>query len=177
MTDAADIVSIFNDLFIESHHTCLVGDAAEPLYEPASETRPARIIFKEDFVASALHELAHWCIAGHDRRKQVDYGYWYEADRAGEAQSRFEQAEVIPQGMEWVLSVAAGVPFRVSVDNLVQPHASSCQFRRRVQIAALDRVRGGLPQRALTLAAALSDLPDGNPDYLDEKYYKDMPPL
>lgn len=177
MTGVDDIISVFSRLFSASHHTVLVGGANEPLYEPAKDAEPARIIFKEDFVASALHELAHWCIAGAERRKQVDYGYWYVPDRSGEAQSRFEEAEATPQAMEWVLSVAAGVPFRVSVDNVGAPLASSCHFRHQVRSAVMDRLECGLGLRARRLADELATLPQGAPDYLDEKYYTELPAI
>ncbi len=53
------------------------------------------------FYASALHEIAHWCIAGENRCQQVDYGYWYEPNgRSEERQFEFEKVEVKPQALE-----------------------------------------------------------------------------
>ncbi len=79
MTDpaAARIVRTFNDTFLASHHTAMRGGAAEPLYLPAVGATPAQIVFTYDYPASALHEAAHWCLAGEQRRTQRDYGYWY----------------------------------------------------------------------------------------------------
>ena len=53
------------------------------------------------------------------RRKQVDYGYWYEPDGRDHVQQQaFEQVEVKPQALEWLMALACGVPFEVSCDNL-----------------------------------------------------------
>ena len=61
--------------------------AAEPYYEPGA---PSVIYFREDFDRSALHEVAHWCVAGPLRRGLPDYGYWYAPDgRNAEQQSAF----------------------------------------------------------------------------------------
>src|SRR5690606_39383874 len=50
-------------------------------YLPASEPDGlARVVFAHGFFASALHEIAHWCIAGDYRRTLHDYGYWYCPD-------------------------------------------------------------------------------------------------
>ena len=129
----------------------LRGGAPEPLYEPANRSTPATIYFREDFVASALHEIAHWCIAGRTRREQVDYGYWYEPDgRSPADQARFSLVEARPQALEWCFSQAAGVPFRVSLDNLHTTtdadHALS--FAIQVQQEARRWQARALPRRA-----------------------------
>jgi len=62
---AEQICETFNRCFVQSH-TKLVGGASEPLYEPGKQE--ARVYFREDYASSALHEIAHWCIAGADRR-------------------------------------------------------------------------------------------------------------
>ena len=98
----------------------LVGGASEPLYLPSGKHRQnAEIHFREDFPSSALHELAHWCLAGKKRREREDYGYWYDAIRDASQQQNFEAVEVMPQSIEWILSVAAGLEFRVSSDNFL----------------------------------------------------------
>ena len=64
------LVQIFDRLFGNDYQTCLAGGADEPLYE----TVPAcisTIHFRNDFVSSALHEVAHWCIAGDNRRPRT----------------------------------------------------------------------------------------------------------
>lgn len=60
-----------------------------------------------------MHELAHWCIAGPERRLLADYGYWYEPDgRTEQIQAEFEKVEVKPQAVEWILSASCGFPFK-----------------------------------------------------------------
>ena len=59
----------------------LVGGFEEPLYLPATDDCVAEIRFRSDYPSSALHEVAHWCLAGERRRALEDFGYWYEADR------------------------------------------------------------------------------------------------
>ena len=79
------LIAAFDDCFLETFNTRLVGGAEEPLYLPSTKTLPARIFFRSDYVSSALHEISHWCIAGEKRRDQEDYGYWYETDTRDEA--------------------------------------------------------------------------------------------
>ncbi len=113
-----DLIKIFSDSFSESEYTALVGGASEPFYQPWEGGEQAQIHFRKDYFSSALHEVAHWCIAGDERRKLPDYGYWYIEDGRDEAQQRsFFQVEVKPQSLEWMFSVACGLPFTVSVDN------------------------------------------------------------
>ena len=51
-------------------------------------------------------------IAGPEQRLLDDFGYWYVPDRRTlEQQKQFEQVEVKPQAIEWVLSNAAGYLF------------------------------------------------------------------
>lgn len=121
MHHSKDIIELFNQCFAKTHNTRLLGGAEEPLYQPASEHQSFHEIrFTRDYFASALHEIAHWLIAGASRRLQVDYGYWYQPDgRSPLEQRAFEQVEVKPQALEWILATAAGFPFRVSQDNLL----------------------------------------------------------
>ena len=115
-----DLIQLFIDTFNESEDVLLLAGAEEPLYLPAKDGKPAEIHFRDDYYSSALHEIAHWCIAGTERRKQVDYGYWYVADgRDEKEQEAFFKAEVKPQALEWLFSLACDYPFSVSVDNVV----------------------------------------------------------
>ena len=66
---AARVEQVFNDCFAHSCNTRLCGGADEPLYQPAAT--PAgfhALYYRGDYFASALHEVAHWCIAGAQRR-------------------------------------------------------------------------------------------------------------
>tara|TARA_R110002072_G_scaffold1598_6_gene13595 strand:- start:8434 stop:8994 length:561 start_codon:yes stop_codon:yes gene_type:complete len=158
---AENIVLLFNQTFLASHHTQLVGGADEPLYE-IDKQGLARIHFCHDYISSALHEIAHWCIAGAYRRTLNDYGYWYEGTRDICQQQKFEKVEVQPQALEWIFSEALGIPFRVSVDNLELTDHDSTAFRLAVSQAAQDRIWRGLRGRAKRFARALQCKAEGH---------------
>jgi elongation factor P hydroxylase len=154
------IVRVFDGQFLRTHNTQLIGGAAEPFYEPGTAQTPARIYFREDYAASALHEVAHWCIAGSQRRRQPDYGYWYDADgRSAAAQALFMQVEARPQALEWCFAQASGIRFRLSLDNLNAPPDAQAReaFARRVREAARRTAAGGISGRAGQFFRALSE--------------------
>lgn len=132
--DCEDVIRLFNQSIGVAYRTRLVGGGIEPEYIPAGNSAPYhQIIFTHDYFASALHELAHWCVAGEQRRLQHDYGYWYAPDgRTPEQQQAFEQVEVKPQALEWMFSRACGVPFRVSADNLDAGLGASLEFKQAI---------------------------------------------
>ncbi len=152
------IQACFERLFAETERTRLMGGADEPLYLPAErEDGYHTIFFTRDYTASALHELAHWCLAGAARRQRVDYGYWYAPDgRSAEQQSEFERVEVKPQAIEWHLTMACQRRFRLSADNLEGGCEPSPAFVAAVVAQARSYARDGLPPRAARLRAALS---------------------
>ncbi len=154
-----DLIEIFNRLFLESEQTRLVKGEDEPIYLPASETgNEHQIIFAHGFYASALHEIAHWCVAGKERRMLVDYGYWYEPDGRTEEQQRlFERVEIVPQAIEKCFCLAAGFRFRVSVDNLNGSPGNTCTFEKNVNRQAEAYLLEGLPNRAQSFFEALAD--------------------
>jgi elongation factor P hydroxylase len=155
--DSDAIETVFNHTFSESHGTVLVGGADEPLYQPGRAAAQATVFYTRNYAASALHEVAHWCVAGPNRRQQEDYGYWYAPDgRTSEQQRQFEQVEVKPQALEWIFSRAAGLGFRVSADNLSQELAASHGFKQAIALQARNYVTQGLPQRAGEFARALA---------------------
>ncbi len=158
--DAASLIALFNATFAESERTVLVGGGAEPEYVPATDVAPARIVFREDFPSSALHEIAHWCIAGAARRQLHDFGYWYQPDgRNPEQQAVFEQVEVKPQAVEWALSLAAGIRFNFSADNLAagpNGNDASSSFKQAVWQQCAQYFEHGLPSRAQQLFSALA---------------------
>lgn len=153
----ARLEMLFQHLFFRPWHTLLEGGGDEPLYRPVdSKCRYHRIIYRADYPASALHEVAHWCIAGRQRRQQLDYGYWYAPDGRTAAQQRtFEQVEVKPQALEWLFATAAGQPFRLSADNL-DGEGPSPAFAKAVRRQARCWCRGGLPPRGQQFIAALA---------------------
>lgn len=152
-----DLIHIFNECFSKIYNTQLVKGDDEPIYLPADENRPYHaIFFARGFFASALHECAHWLIAGEKRRLLVDFGYWYEPDgRSSEQQQRFQSVEIKPQAIEWILSVAAGYPFRVSIDNLNGEASDVTQFEEAVYEQVKSYCKEGLSSRVDTLRKAL----------------------
>lgn len=154
---ADDIVQVFNQIFHPEYGTELKGGAAEPFYQVLPDGSTI-IHFREDFTASALHEVAHWCRAGKKRRLLDDYGYWYEGARDALAQSRFEAVEVQPQALEWIFSMVLQISFRVSADNLQLIGYDSLPFRKNVRDAAEKFLSTGLPHRAEKFAVALNTL-------------------
>lgn len=146
---AERISSAFNRAFHERWNTVMSGGGDEPLYLPAIDGGPARIVFTRDYASSALHEAAHWCIAGSARRERVDYGYEYQAPPRSSAQARrFFRLETRCQALELLFSRAADQAFTVSVDDLDASPAAIRRFERAVREAA-ERLRfAGLPPRA-----------------------------
>jgi elongation factor P hydroxylase len=156
--DYRDLVSIFEQLFKDKYRTFLVEGASEPEYIPASTAvTEHRILFTQDYFASALHEVAHWCVAGEERRLLPDYGYWYAPDgRSSSQQAEFEQAEVKPQALEWLFSRACGIIFRVSADNLDTDLGASEGFKQAIVVQVHHYCQNGVNKRALAFIDALS---------------------
>ena len=76
-----DLISIFNATFFLEYNTRLELGEDEPIYLPADDVNAYITgLFCSWIYASALHEIAHWCVAGPERRLQEDFGYWYEPD-------------------------------------------------------------------------------------------------
>ena len=159
---APDLERIFRECFFAEYATVLVGGSPEPLYVPSSDVlrEPHRVVYREDCFASALHEVAHWCLAGADRRKLEDYGYWYRPDgRDPREQEEFERAEAKPQALEWIFSEACGFPFQLSADNLAGALGPSDRFEQGVRRAKADHRARALPARADRFLAALRRAP------------------
>jgi elongation factor P hydroxylase len=149
---ATDIETIFNSGVGLSYHTVLRGGAEEPFYQAPTATTPqATIWYRSDYVRSALHELAHWCVAGTARRTRDDYGYWYTPDgRSREQQRLFFQVEVRPQALERLFCEALEISFEVSVDNLngVSTDREVAAFAGEVECLARELSLHGLGSRA-----------------------------
>ena len=156
--DSSRLITLFNSVFGASDKTELVGGAAEPYYLPG---KPHRIYFRADYVRSALHEIAHWCVAGERRRRLPDYGYWYSPDgRHADQQQAFFAVEARPQAIERSFCEVAGIPFSSSVDN-VGVHIEPQQLRRfeaRIQAWCDQFERTGLPPRAARFVTALQSM-------------------
>jgi elongation factor P hydroxylase len=129
--DYQDLIKLFNHLFEFTENTILIAHGTEPLYLPQDENSSKnRIIFTHDYYSSALHEIAHWCIASKERRKLNDYG------------------EAKPQALEWIFSVAAGIKFNISADNLALNNEISLTFKNLIYQQVIKYLTEGLPDRA-----------------------------
>lgn len=158
-----DIIDLFNHTFFDVYNTKLVRGDDEPIYLPATDSVPYhQIVFAHGFYASAMHEIAHWCVAGPERRLREDFGYWYEPDgRTERVQAEFEKVEIRPQSYEWILSVSAGLPFSVSCDNLngdFEPDRFA--FMGKVHQEVMLILEQGLPNRVDMLSQALRSFYD-----------------
>lgn len=160
-----DLMALFDSCFASSHSTRLVKGRDEPLYLPRNtaiegyEARPYhQIIFAHGFFRSALHEIAHWMVAGEARREQVDYGYWYVADGRNAAQQAvFEQVEVHPQAIEWLLTKSTGHRFGVSIDNLDGAQTDPAPFKRAVVAKVHELLQKPLTPRIAIFQQKLSE--------------------
>ncbi len=148
--DPETLIRLFNDTFFADEKTVLEHAEGEPFYLPADDAVPYhRVQFAHGFFASALHEIAHWCIAGHRRRQLVDYGYWYQPDgRDADAQAQFEAAETKPQAIEWAFAIACGREFVVSLDNHGDAPVDRDAFAERVRRCLHGYADQGFPPRA-----------------------------
>lgn len=169
------IIALFEQQFFVRFNTRLEAGAREPVYLPASgDCAWHRLCFREDYISSALHETAHWCIAGLERLKLEDFGYWYNPDgRTPEQQRVFEAAEVKPQALEWIFANACGQSFSLSVDNLDgETGVASEGFAQAVSQQALDWCESGtVPSRAGQFIRGLSQA-FGGLDALNPKHYQ-----
>ncbi len=152
-----DLVTLFDGCFAGDFNTRLLGGFAEPEYLPAdAEQGFNRVHFTRDYFRSALHEVAHWCVAGAERRRLADFGYWYAPDgRTAEQQGAFEQVEVKPQALEWIFCAAAAHRFEVSTDNLNGESTDATPFKAKVRAQALNYLEQGLNERPARFASAL----------------------
>lgn len=156
--DAAVLEQIFKGCFAASYGTVLVGGGSEPLYiaSRSAPREPHRVIYREDYFASALHEIAHWCIAGSNRRTSDDYGYWYAPDgRTPLQQGDFERVEAKPQALEWIFSDACKWHFELSADNLAGGNGPTESFATAVSAQKEKYLHEGVPIRAASFRHAL----------------------
>lgn len=156
-SDVPTLISLFNRTFEDFNTRLVLGDD-EPIYIPAgSETPYHQIVFAHGFFSSALHEIAHWCIAGKKRRLLEDYGYWYCPDgRDAAQQADFEKVEIKPQAIEWAFTEAAGRKFQVSTDNLNGAEPDREGFTKNVAAQLAFYKAHGFPPRAKRFINALA---------------------
>ncbi|TMM42481.1 elongation factor P hydroxylase [Colwellia ponticola] len=152
-----DLIALFEQVFFQQYNTKLVRGDDEPLYAPAdANCAHHQIIFAHGYYESALHEIAHWCYAGAQRRLLEDFGYWYIPDGRNEKQQqKFEQVEVIPQAIEWAFNVAVQKQFNTSADNLNGYLGDTNGFKVKVHQQVLAFIETGFPPRAQQFIDAL----------------------
>jgi len=172
------IIELFDQLFFDSHKTRLIGGAKEPVYLPSKTAdQPHRLLFRENYISSALHEVAHWCIAGPDRLLKEDFGYWYQPDgRLSVEQRQFESVEVKPQALEWMFSIACGQSFTISADNLGAAEAVDMGASEAFKMAVVGQSTAWcqsaqIPSRAKCFIGALASAFGGGDPY-DPQYYR-----
>lgn len=158
--DCDTLVTLFNATFSGTYDTRLIKGGSEPEYIPKESNKTLayhQIIFTRNYFASALHEIAHWCVAGDQRRLLRDYGYWYAPDgRTEQQQVEFEQVEVRPQALEWMFSKACGVVFRVSADNIESGLGASEGFKKAIVRQVHHNCTYGVNSRAKAFIEALA---------------------
>ena len=160
-----DLIRLFNACFASEYQTQLVKGWDEPIYIPKGYTSASlpvqnyhAIYFAYGYFSSALHECAHWFIAGEARRQLVDFGYWYAPDgRTAKQQELFLSVEVKPQAIEWILSQAAQYKFQCSFDNLNGEAIDSQLFKMAVFNQVQEYCSKGLPKRAAMFRRALCE--------------------
>jgi elongation factor P hydroxylase len=145
----SQLLNCLNPWLAKHWQTQLVAVKDEPFYSPATEGQLFhQIQFAHGYFNSALHELAHWCVAGEKRRLLPDFGYWYEPDgRSAEQQRVFEQVEVKPQAIEWHFAQACCRRFKVSMDNLSGVPTDPKPFQQAVTHKAKELNHHGMNER------------------------------
>lgn len=153
----SDWISTLNTTLLSAYHTRLVGGFDEPFYKAPVGGEMAEIRFTHDYERSALHELAHWCVAGKARRRLDDFGYWYIPDgRNNVQQQAFYRVEATPQAIEKHFCTALDIPFAVSVDNLGNGALDGVEaFTRAVEVRFAHFASHGLPLRAAQIRECL----------------------
>ncbi|MGI9326485.1 MAG: elongation factor P hydroxylase [Pseudomonadales bacterium] len=151
------LATLFEQCFYQHYQTRCLGGADEPLYQPADANGIACLRYRQDFPASALHEISHWCLAGKRRLQLPDFGFSYAAaPRSLCAQVEFLGFEVRPQALESLFCRAVGLPFRCSFDDLEDRFmALRPGFEAAVASAELNFIRAGLPPRGGQFLQAL----------------------
>ncbi len=152
------LLKLLNSNYLNHYNTKIVGGFNEPFYKTFEGKQPAQIQFSHDYIRSALHELAHWCVAGKERRKQDDFGYWYAADgRNQQQQNEFFKVEIKPQAIEWAFSIVLGIPFEASVDNLGTQVQGVDEFNNNLRNQLSEYVKNGFPKRTAEILSLFAN--------------------
>lgn len=173
MIKLPELTKLLNQSYLKDYQTVLIGGFDEPFYQASINGKIAEIQFSHDYIRSALHELAHWCVAGVERRKTDDYGYWYAQDgRNQQQQDEFFKLEIKPQAIEWAFSIICGVKFEASVDNLINSVEGIDEFKSSLSKQLRIYLDGGFSKRVSEIIRILSEHQGiANPEkYIFSKY-------
>ena len=158
MIELTELLKLLNQNYLNQFDTKIIGGFDEPFYKVHTEQQPAQIQFSHDYIRSALHELAHWCVAGFERRKLDDYGYWYAADgRNQQQQNEFFKVEIKPQTIEWAFSIVLGIHFEASVDNLGVQVQGIDEFNDKLKKQLCEYTKKGFPKRTHEILTLFSN--------------------
>lgn len=140
----ATVLAAFTHTFPE---LCIQGGADEPFYQAPKANQSATLFFREDYIRSLLHEMAHYCLAGDRRRQLDDFGFWYHpCGRSAAEQRQFEAAEARPQALERIFCEALDIPFQPSLDDF-SGRPINPEFLEKLENAYID-FQNGLPPTA-----------------------------
>lgn len=154
MTDFDDCALLIRTLQQVLPELQIEGGYSEPFYRAPRNGAPGCLQFRHDFPRSLLHEIAHYCLAGDQRRRLDDFGYWYAAEgRTANEQAAFETAEVGPQALEWMFCDCLGLPFSPSRDDFSE-RPDDGSFLMRIQMAR-ETLASALPPTAARVLRAL----------------------
>ena len=134
-----------------SPHFIFRVERRSPSIKHQKEIDLQSFFFREDFVRSLFHELAHYSLAGDMRRQIDDFGYWYSpCGRSSREQEQFEQVEARPQGLEKLFCEIWAVPFSPSLDDFSGRQASA-GFLEKLENAYIEMktTPPNTPQRVL----------------------------
>ncbi|MCF6319527.1 MAG: elongation factor P hydroxylase [Proteobacteria bacterium] len=158
MIELDELLCLLNDQYLYKYNTKLISGFDEPFYKAAKNGSSAEIQFSHDYIRSALHELAHWCVAGVERREIDDYGYWYAEDgRNQQQQDEFFKLEIKPQTIEWALSIVCGVKFEASVDNLNKSVVGVEEFKQSLHQQMQYYLANGFSKRVSEIIELLAN--------------------
>lgn len=152
------LARVFNLRFGERYNVVCVGGFAQPEYLPADQTQgAAQLGYTQDYAASALHEIAHWCIAGTRRLALADFGYDYlPPPRDKRIQQRFFALEYKVQLLEAWFALGTGVRFVASADNFECTQIAYDVFAQKIADALALPSMLKIPLRAQQFTNALA---------------------
>ncbi len=152
------LAEVFNLSFGDTYNVRCLGGFSQPEYLTAMQTQgSAQLRYTRDYAASALHEIAHWCVAGKDRLALNDFGYGYlPPPRDKATQQRFFALEFKVQVLEAWFASGTGVRFVASADNFDCSDEARNAFAQQITTAVQAYTLADVPPRAQEFTRALA---------------------